>query len=94
MQHVQVPLFDITRQEQVQGLRLADVGGAIGGEVDDPALIDLERRLEHVLFVIRQDVEMTDRTLIFKDRTPDRVRVHTLLVQHLLKIGVLDREGP
>ena len=33
----------------------------------DGGLINLEGRFEHVLFVIRQDIEMTDRTFILED---------------------------
>ena len=61
MEHVQIPLIDIARDEDVERLRLANERRAIGGEVDDPALIDFERRLEDVLLIVAQPIEMMHR---------------------------------
>ena len=52
MEHVQVPFIDIAWDEDVERLRLADERRAIGGEFDDPALVDFERGLEDILLVL------------------------------------------
>ena len=40
MQHVKIPLVHVSGQKQVHRLGLADLWGAVGGQIDDPALID------------------------------------------------------
>jgi hypothetical protein len=49
VEHQQVPLVDVGGDEQVQRLGLVDIGRAVGGELDQPALVDLEAGLEHGL---------------------------------------------
>jgi hypothetical protein len=68
---VQVPLIDVGRDEEVQRLRLADIGRAVGGEFEQPALVDLEAVLKTCLLLVAEEVEMLDRALVFEDRVPD-----------------------
>ena len=68
VQHVQVPLIDIARDEDVERLALADERRAIGGEFDDPALIDFERGLEDALLVVGQAIEVLYRAFVVQDR--------------------------
>ena len=91
---VQVGLVDVGGEEDVQALRLADEGGAVGGVFDQPALVDLEGGLEHVLFVGGQAVEMLDRPLIRDDRRPGVGVVAATLGQQLAQIFVPHRERP
>src|SRR6185295_815463 len=93
VQHVEVPLIDVGRQEEVQRLRLADIGRAVGRELDDPALVDLESGAEHQLLVVGQEIEVLDRTFVFKDRGPYRRGVVGGFPQYLLEGGVVHREG-
>ena len=74
VEHHQVPFVDVGGDEQVQRLRLVDVGRAVGGELDQPALVDLEAGLEHVLFFLGQEVEVLDAAALLEDRIPDRRR--------------------
>ena len=60
---VQVALVHVGRQEDVERLALADVGRAVGGVLDQPALVDLEGGLEHRLLVVVEAVEMLHRAL-------------------------------
>src|SRR6188768_4172841 len=46
VQHPQVPFVDVGRDEQVEALRLVDVRRAVAGELEQPALVDLEAGLE------------------------------------------------
>ena len=73
MEHHQVPLVDVGGDEEVQGLRLVDEGRAVGGKLDQPALVDLEAGLEHVLFFLGQEVEVLDAAALLEDRVPDLV---------------------
>ena len=43
MQHVVVPFIDVARQEDVHRLALTDIGRAVGGKLDHPALVQFER---------------------------------------------------
>src|SRR3546814_4631420 len=45
VEHEQVPFLDIGGDEEVQARRLVDIGGAVGGEFEQPALVDLEAGL-------------------------------------------------
>src|SRR3546814_14699754 len=49
VEHEQVPFLDIGGDEEVQARRLVDIGGAVGGEFEQPALVDLEAGLVAVL---------------------------------------------
>jgi hypothetical protein len=75
VQHDQVPLLDIGRDEQVQRLRLIDIGRAVRREFEQPALVDLEAGLERVLFLLAQEIEVLDRAAAFEDRVPDIGRI-------------------
>ena len=75
VQHVQVPLIHVARQEDVHRLRLADLRRAVGGEVDDPALVELEGGLVDVLLVLGQIVQVLNRSFMLEDRMPDRAGV-------------------
>ncbi len=92
VQHVQVPLVHVTRHEQVQRLGLTDFRRAVGGQFDQPALVQFEGGLEHALLVFGQEVEVLDRAFVFEDRVPDGVGVLALFFEQALQIGVLDRE--
>ncbi|MND03851.1 hypothetical protein D3C83_238690 [compost metagenome] len=61
---MQVPLVDVAGQEDVDRLRLADLRRAVGGKLDDPALVDLEGGLVDVLVVLAEEVEVLDRALV------------------------------
>jgi hypothetical protein len=93
VEHEEVPFVDVGRDEQVQRLGLVDIGGAIAGEFEQPALVDLKAGLERVLFFLAEEVEMLDRAATLQDRVPDRVAVLGLGDQQLFQIRVLDREG-
>ena len=93
MEHHQVPFVDVGRDEQVEGLRLVDEGRAVGGELEQPALVDLEAGLEHVLFFLRQEVEVLDAAALLEDRVPHLLAVLRLLLEQLLEVRVLDREA-
>ena len=93
VEHEQIPFFHISRDEQVQRLRLIDIGGAVGREFEQPALVDFEAGLERVLFFLAQEVEMLDAAAMFEDRVPDIIAVLRLLDQQLFEIGILDREA-
>ena len=92
MQQVQVPLVRIARQEDIQGLRLADLRRPVGGQFDHPALIKFESGLEDILLVVGEAVKVLDRALVLQDRAPRDVGVQALLGQDLLQVGVLHRE--
>jgi hypothetical protein len=55
VEHHQVPLVAVGRDEQVQRLRLVDERGAVRGKLEQPALVDLERRLVNVLFLLGEE---------------------------------------
>src|SRR3546814_19192242 len=44
VEHEQVPFLDIGGDEEVQARRLVDIGGAVGGEFEQPALVRSEER--------------------------------------------------
>ena len=58
---------------------LADEGRAVGGVLDQPALVDLEGGLEHRLLVVVEEVEMLHRALADGDRGPGVLVVLALL---------------
>jgi hypothetical protein len=89
---VEIPLIDVAGDEDVERLRLADQRRAIGGEFDDPALIDFERGLEDVFLLVGEAIEMLDATFVFEDRRPDALGVLALIIEQLLRIGVLHRD--
>src|SRR3546814_7274080 len=60
VEHEQVPLLDVGGDEEVQRRGLIDIGRAVGGEFEQPALVDLEAGLVAVLLVLRQEVEVLD----------------------------------
>src|SRR5262249_60092047 len=80
------------RQEEVERLALADEGRAVGGVLDQPTLVELERGLEHRLLVLVEAVEVLHRALADGDRGPGVLVVLALLRQHLLEIGVAHHE--
>jgi hypothetical protein len=57
VQHEQIPFLDIRRDEQVERLRLIDIGRAVRREFEQPALVDLEAGLERVLLFLAQEIE-------------------------------------
>ena len=67
MQHVEIPFIDIARQEDVERLRLAHIGRAIGGVLDHPALVDFEGGAESRLLVLVETIEMLDGAFGFQD---------------------------
>src|SRR5882672_8121820 len=75
MEHQQVPFVDVGRDEQVQRLGLIDIGRAVGRQLEQPALVDLEAGLEHVLFLGREEIEMLDGAAALEDRRPDAVAI-------------------
>ena len=93
MQHVQVPLVDIPRQEDVDRLGLADVGCAVSGQLHHPALVEFEGGLVDVLLVLAQDIEVLDRTLVLEDGVPDRRDVLAAGLEQALEVGIADCEG-
>ena len=70
VQHHQVPFVDIGGDEEIQRLRLIDEGRTVGGEFEQPALIDLEAGLVGRLLFRAQEVEMLNRSALFEDRIP------------------------
>ena len=92
MQHHQIPLVDIGGDKKVQALRLIDERRAVGGEIEQPALVDLEAGLEHALFLRAEEIEVLHAAALFQDRIPHRVGILALPVQQGFEIGVLDRE--
>src|SRR3546814_14574150 len=87
----QVPFLDIGGDEEVQRRGLIDLGRAVGGEFEQPALVDLEAGLVAVLLVLRQEVEVLDAAAAFEDRVPDRVAVLRLVDEQRLEVRVADR---
>ena len=84
--------MDVAAQIEVQRLALADERRAIGGELDDPALVDLERRAEHRLLVVGQRLEMLHRALVREDRLPRVLGIQPLRAQHLLQRRIAHAE--
>lgn len=81
VEHVEVPFIDIAGEEDVDGLGLADVFGAVSGEFDHPALIKFKRRFEDVFFVLGQFINMLNRSAVLEDTGPGVVVVEALFVQ-------------
>src|SRR3546814_4326100 len=79
--------------EGVQRRGLIDIGRAVGGEFEQPALVDLEASLVAVLLVLRQEVEVLDAAAAFEDRVPDRVAVLRLVDEQGFQMRVADREA-
>jgi hypothetical protein len=94
VQHDQIPFLDIRRDEQIERLRLIDIGRAVRREFQQPALVDLEAGLERVLLFLAQEIEVLDGAAAFEDRVPDILAVLRLLDQQLFEIGVLDEKLP
>src|SRR5690606_16181870 len=92
VQHHQVPLVDIGRYEQVEALRLVDERRAVGGEFEQPTLVDLEAGLEGGLFLGGEEIEVLDRAAVLENRVPDVGGILRFRLEQLLQIGVLDRE--
>ena len=65
----------IGRQEHVHRLALADVRRAVGGVLDHPALVQLERGLVDRLLLLGQEIEVLHAALVQRDRGPDLVSV-------------------
>jgi hypothetical protein len=78
MQHEQVPFVDVAAQVEVQRLTLADERCAIGGELDHPALVDLECSTEHRLLVFTQSFEVLHGTFVRQDRLPGLFGIQAL----------------
>ena len=94
MQHHQVPLVDIGGNIEVQALRLVDIGRAIGGEFEQPALVDFEAGLVDAAFSSgAQEVEMLDRAAVFEDRIPDIGGILALRRQQFFQIGIFYAEA-
>src|SRR3546814_21168540 len=74
VEHQEVPLVDVGGDEEIERGRLVDEGRAIGGELEEPALVDLEAGLEGVLFLRGQEIELLDRAALLPARGPPRVR--------------------
>ena len=70
--------MQVAAQIEVQRLSLADQRRAIGGELDDPALVDLERGAEDGLLVLVEAFEVLHRALVREDRLPRVLGVETL----------------
>ncbi len=68
---VEIPLAHICGEKHIHRLALADERGPIGRVRDNPPLVQLERGFENVFLVIRQEVQMLDRTLGDGDIGPD-----------------------
>src|SRR5258705_7477983 len=89
---MQVPLLDVGGQIEIERLALADIGRAVGGEIDHPALVDLECSAEHGLLLLGEDVEMRDRAFVRDDRLPYLGGVGALAGKKLCKVRVAYRE--
>ena len=76
--------MDVAVQIEIQRLALAEQRRTVAGELDDPALVDLERRAEHCLLVLAQSREVLDRAFVREDRLPRRLRVEALGREDLL----------
>src|SRR3546814_15147850 len=88
VEHEQVPFLDIGGDEEVQARRLVDIGGAVGGEFEQPALVDLEAGLVAVLLVLGQEVEVLDAAALFEDRVPDDVAVLRLVAEQAFEVRI------
>ena len=87
-------LVHIGGDEHVERLGLADIFGPVSGKIDDPALVELEGRLEHVFFIIGQEIEMLDGAFMGRHRRPDLVRILAFFSQQFLQILVADVKRP
>lgn len=67
MQHVQVPFINIAWNKDVEALALADIGRAICGKLNHPALIQFKGGLVDRLLQLCQTLKMLDRPFILKD---------------------------
>src|SRR5690606_7536722 len=68
VQHHQVPLVDVGRNEKVEALRLVNERRAVRSEFEQPALVDLEAGLVDRLLFRREKVEVLDRAAALEDR--------------------------
>lgn len=93
MDLVEVALVHVGGEEDVDGLALADEGGAVGGVFDDPALVEFEGGFEDGFFIVGQEVEVLDRAFGDGDVGPGGVVVAAFGGQELLKVAVADGEA-
>src|SRR5690606_641469 len=92
VQHQQVPFVDVAAQVKVQRLALADARRAVRGELDHPALVDLERGAENRLLMLVERVEMLHGALVLENGLPRLRRIEALRAQQPCERRVLDRE--
>ena len=67
----------------------------VGCEFNNPALIKLKRRLEHVFFILGQKIQMLDRTLVDGDGGPSFLFVLAFLRKNLpeIRVSYVERTG-
>ena len=93
MDLVQVALVHVRWQEDVERLRLTDVGRTVGGQLYEPALVQLKGGLEAVLLVLGQEVEMLDGAFVDGDGAPSLLIVPAFFLQQVLEVLVTHGEG-
>src|SRR4029078_12421506 len=89
VQHGEVPLVHVEGDKQVEALRLVDERRAVGGEFEQPALVDLEAGLVDRLLLRREESETVDRAAAREDGVPHGGRMLALLSEQLLEVRVL-----
>ena len=89
---MQVTLMDIGWQEQIDRLRLTDIGRAVRRMLDDPALVNLLRGTEHFFFLFGQELKVLDGAFVCGDRTPDVVGVLAFFGKKNLQMLVTHHE--
>ena len=90
MQHQQIPFFHVGGDIQVQRCRLVDIRRAVGGQFNQPALIDFEAGFERVFFLGREEIEMLNAATLFKDAVPHIIAILALFDQQFLKMRIAD----
>ena len=79
MDLVQIALVNIGGEKNIQRLRLAHKGRAVGSKVDKPALVEFEGGLEYRFLVVAQKIQVLDGAFVGRDRRPDVVGVFTTI---------------
>ena len=90
---MQRALVHVRRQEDVQRLRLTNVGRPVPGMLNEPALINFKRGLEHVFFLLREEVQMLNRSFVGKDRRPCIIIIMATFLKDFCQVIILNREG-
>ena len=63
---MQIPLLNVARKEEIEGLRLADIGCPVCCVFNDLALIQLKSRAENHFLMLVEATQMLNRPLMLK----------------------------